>query len=102
MVSKNTIQVNPKHPLVPELSKETAADLLDKTVEGIFWLLLEASLLASGSNRDEAILFAGRIRRITKFGVSFKNDVYHHSERLRHSSEAEDENSGLCRDKFEG
>merc|ERR1712054_447442 len=44
MVSKKTMEINPKHTIVEELRKKAAADKSDKTVKDLIWLLFDTSL----------------------------------------------------------
>merc|ERR1712078_95611 len=39
MVSKKTMEINPKHSIMTELKKKAAADKSDKTVKDLIWLL---------------------------------------------------------------
>merc|ERR1712232_542103 len=41
MVSKKTMEVNPKHSIMSELKKKAAADKSDKTVKDLIWLLFD-------------------------------------------------------------
>ena len=74
MQSKKTLEINPNNGIMGELRRRAEADKSDKTVKDLVLLLFETSLLASGFNLDDPNVFATRIHRMIRLGLSIDGD----------------------------
>jgi molecular chaperone HtpG len=74
MQSKKTLELNPTHPIVQNLKTKFTADANDRTVKDLVWLLFETSLLTSGFSLADPSVFAGRIHKLIKLGLSIYED----------------------------
>eukprot|EP00835_Amoeboradix_gromovi_P003938 NODE_281_length_11904_cov_0.253452.p1 type:complete len:707 gc:universal NODE_281_length_11904_cov_0.253452:5370-7490(+) len=74
MASKKTLELNPNNTIVKALKSKFDADSGDKTVKDLTALLFDTSLLCSGFNLDDPSVFASRIHRMIKLGLSIDDD----------------------------
>jgi molecular chaperone HtpG len=69
MVSKKTMEINPKHGIVRELKKLMDKDPSSSTFKDLVWLLYDTSLLNSGFSIDDPNSFAKRMHKMLLCGL---------------------------------
>merc|ERR1712117_169325 len=74
MVGKKKMEINPDHAIMIELRKKFEANASDRTVKDLVWLLFETAVLTSGFTLDEPVVFAGRIHKLIRLGLSLDDD----------------------------
>jgi len=70
LVSKKTMEINPRHPIIIELLKRAEESPEDEATKDLAWLLHDTALLNSGFSMSEPQAFAGRMYRMLKQGLS--------------------------------
>jgi len=69
MVSKKTMEINPKHGIVREIKNLLDKDQNSSTIKDIVWLLYDTSLLNSGFSIEDPNTFAKRMHKMLLFGL---------------------------------
>lgn len=70
MVSKKTMEINPKHGIIKEIKTLLDKDPSNATIKDIVWLLFDTSLLSSGFSIEDPNTFAKRMHKMLLFGIS--------------------------------
>merc|ERR1712078_353425 len=70
LVSKKTMEINPRHPIVVELLKRSEESPEDEDTKDLAWILHDTALLNSGFPVSDAKTFSGRMYRMLKNGLA--------------------------------
>lgn len=70
LISKKTMEVNPRHPIVAELNKRVDTESDEEELSDIAWSLYDTALLNSGFDIDDHKEFANRMYRMMRAGLS--------------------------------
>jgi len=74
MVGKKKMEVNPEHVIMKSLEEKFSADASDRTIKDLIWLLYETAALTSGFTLEDPVVFATRIHKLIKLGLSIGAD----------------------------
>jgi len=69
MMSRKTMEINPRHPIIRTLKDKSAAAPDDDQVKDLANLMYDSALLASGFSLNDLSDFSGRINRILSQGL---------------------------------
>lgn len=69
MVSKKTLEINPKHGIIKELKSQLDKDANSSNIKDTVWLLYDTSLLNSGFGIEDPNTFAKRMYKMILFGL---------------------------------
>ena len=75
MMSKKTMEINPRHSIIKTLKEKVDADPKGSTVADLVNLLYETALLQSGFSLEDSSAFAQRIHRMIRMGLSIDEEV---------------------------
>jgi len=75
MMSKKTMEINPKHPIVKALKAKAEQDRNDKTAKDLVFLMFDTSLLVSGFSLEDPAKYAERIHRMIRLGLSLTDEA---------------------------
>merc|ERR1711916_91430 len=72
LVSKKTMEINPRHPIVIELQKRATENAEDQDTKDLAELLYDTALLNSGFQMEDTKGFASRMYKLFKAGLSLE------------------------------
>jgi len=75
MMGKKKMEINPKHSIMMELKRKYIENQNDSTIKDLVWLIHETAALTSGFTLKDPVIFAGRIHKLIKLGLSIEDDV---------------------------
>ena len=70
MTSKKSLEINADNAIICELRKKVEADKADPTIKDLVLLLFDTALLTSGFSLEDPRVFAERINRMIRLGLS--------------------------------
>merc|ERR1719276_567312 len=92
LVSKKTMEINPRHPIVVELLKRSEESPDDDDTKDLAWILHDTALLNSGFPVSDAKTFSARMYRMLKNGLALDSlDLVAEIEVPEEEEEAEEE-----------
>jgi molecular chaperone HtpG len=74
MIGKKKMEVNPRHSIMKELKNKFTTNEDDRTVKDLIWLIYETAALTSGFTLKDPVIFASRIHKLIKLGLSIDEE----------------------------
>merc|ERR1712151_1153320 len=74
IMKAQVLRDNQMSSIMVELKKKFDANASDRTVKDLVWLLFETAMLTSGFTLEDPVVFAGRIHKLIKLGLSLDED----------------------------
>ena len=95
MMSKKTMEINPKHCIIKEMNNRYKKDKNDKTIKDLINLMYESTLINSGFSLDEPSVFVNRINNMIKLGLNLEDEEENNEDNLENLEESEIEESKM-------
>jgi len=73
MTSKKSLEINPDNAIIADLRKKVEVDKSDATIKDLVLLLFDTALLTSGFSLEDPRVFAERINRMIRLGLSIND-----------------------------
>jgi len=73
MTSKKSLEINADNAIIADLRKKVEADKSDATIKDLVLLLFDTALLTSGFSLEDPRVFAERINRMIRLGLSIND-----------------------------
>merc|ERR1719218_539042 len=98
---KQTMELNPRHPIINELLTKVKDEKTDEDTENLAWLLLDNALMQSGFQPADVDAFAARALKIIQSGLALESsDLLPEMEVPDDPEEEEDEEDEVDLDAF--
>jgi heat shock protein beta len=77
MAAKKTMEINPNHPIIQELSRRSKAgeEAEQEEAKALAWVLYDTAAVTAGFDLDDSRLFASRIHRMLNVGLKLDADA---------------------------
>lgn len=73
LLSKKTMELNPRHPIITKLAANVENDAEDEDAKNLAWLLYDTAVLSSGFTMEDTGAFAGRMYALMQKGLDLES-----------------------------